>query len=116
MIEGFRIDITADELVAHLDCRIVHHHDRAEECETKLQRLRELSPSADEEEDVFEMCGASRLHGLERMTARHRNREMFLMFARNHIAANEIYRLSEHDLRLLEWLPLDEGSMAMGRF
>ena len=116
MIDGFRIDITADELVAHLDGRILHHHDRAQECETTLQRLRELSPAADEEEEVFEMCGASRLHGLERMAARHRSREMFLMFARNHIAGNEIYRLSEDDLRLLEWLPLDEGSMVPGRY
>jgi len=116
MIEGFRIDVTADELVAHLDGRIVHHHDRAQECETKLLRLQALAPTADEEEEAFEMSGASQLHGLERMATRHRNREMFLMFARNHVASNEIYRLSEHDLRLLEWLPLDDNNMIVGRF
>lgn len=116
MIDGFRIDVTAEELVVHLDGRIVHHHDRAEDCENKLQRLQALAPAADEEEDVLEMCGASRVQGLERMVGRHRNRELFLMFARNHIVANEIYRLSEDDLRLLEWLPVEEFSVMAGRF
>lgn len=116
MIEGFKIDVTAEELVKHLDTRIRYHHDRAQECEARLQRLQALVPSADEEEDVFEMCGASRLHGLERMAGRHQGREVFLMFARNHIVGTEIYRLSEDDLRLLEWLPVDDGIPVMGRF
>lgn len=116
MIDGFRIDITADELVSHLERRITHHHDRAQECESKLHRLRALEDAADEEEDVFEMCGASRIDGLERLVAKHRSREAFLMFARNHVVASEIYRLSEDDLRLLEWLPVEEVGMMAGRF
>ena len=115
MVDGFRIDVTADELVAHLDRRITHHHARAEECEAKLQRLRALESAADEEEDAFHMCGASRIDGLERLVARHRNREVFLMFARNHVVASEIYRLSEEDLQLLEWLPLQESSFMAER-
>lgn len=62
------------------------------------------------------MCGPSRIDGLERLTARHRNREVFLMFARNHVVANEIYRLSEDDLSLLEWLPLQEASFMAEHF
>lgn len=116
MIEGFRIDVTADELVAHLDRRITHHRDRAHECDTKLQRLRALETATDEEEEAFHMCGPSRIDGLERLTARHRNREVFLMFARNHVVANEIYRLSEDDLSLLEWLPLQEASFMAEHF
>lgn len=116
MIEGFRIDVTADELVAHLDRRITYHHDRAQECDTKLQRLRALESATDEEEEVLHMCGTSRIDGLERLVARHRNREVFLMFARNHVVANEIYRLSEDDLQLLEWLPLQEASFMAERF
>jgi hypothetical protein len=56
------------------------------------------------------MCGTSRIDGLERLIAKHRNREVFLMFARNHIVANEVYRL------LLEWLPVDEFIGMAGRF
>jgi hypothetical protein len=116
VIEGFRIDVTADELVAHLDRRISHHHTRAQECETTLQRLQALETATDEEEEVFQTCRAPRIDRLERLIARHRNREVFLMFVRNHVVANEMYRLSEDDLRLLEWLPLQEASFMAEQF
>ena len=116
MIDGFRIDVTADEMGRHLDARIEYHHGRAQECEAKLTKLRALDTSGDEEEDMFEVCGSSRLHGLERMATRHRARELFLIFARNHIVANEIYRLTDGDLQLLEWLPGEESGVTMGRF
>ena len=116
MIEGFRIDVTAEEMGRHLDERIEYHRGRAQDCEMKVQKLKALTPAADDEEDILEMCGSSRLHGLERMAARHRSRELFLIFARNHIVGSEIYRLSDGDLQLLEWLPAEEGGMVMGRF
>lgn len=116
MIDGFRIDVTAEELVVHLDGRIRHHRERTEECESKLRQLQALEPAPHEEEDVCGACAASRLHGMERMTARHRSREIFLMFARNHIVGQEIYRLSEENLRLLEWLPTEEPNFMMTRF
>lgn len=116
MIEGFRVDVTAEELVTHLDARIGYHHERTQECESKLRQLEALEPQAADEEEAFDMCAASRQHGLERIGARHRSREVFLMFARNHIVSSEIYRLSEDDLRLLEWLPMEEPSMMVTRF
>jgi len=65
---------------------------------------------------MFEMCASSRVHGLERLMARHRSREVFLTFAREHLSAREIYRLTEDDLRLLEWLPAEEPpGVVMGR-
>jgi hypothetical protein len=116
MIEGFRVDVTADELVAHLDGRVRHHRERTQECESKLRQLQALDgATADEEEEMFEMCASSRAHGLERMAARHRSREAFLLFARNHVLGTEIYRLSEEDLRLLEWLPVEEPGMMVAR-
>jgi hypothetical protein len=115
MIEGFRVDVTAEELVAHLDGRVHHHRERAQECESKLRQLQALEQAVEEEEEVFDMCAASRVHGLERMVARHRSRETFLLFARDHVLATEIYRLSEEDLRLLEWLPVEEPGMMMAR-
>ena len=116
MIEGFRVDVTAEDLVTHLDVRVRYHHDRTQECEAKLRTLEAIEPHGGEEEEPFDMCASSRMHGLERMAARHRSREVFLMFARNHIVATEIYRLSEEDLRLLEWLPVEEPGMVVTRF
>ena len=50
------------------------------------------------------------------MAARHRARELFLMFARNHIVGTAITGCKDGDLQLLEWLPVEEGGMVMGRF
>jgi hypothetical protein len=117
MIEGFRVDVTADELVAHLDGRVRHHRERTQECELKLRQLQALEENTadEEEEEMFEVCASTRAHGLERMAARHRSRETFLLFARNHVLGTEIYRLSEEDLRLLEWLPVEEPGMMVAR-
>ena len=116
MIDGFRVDVTAEELVVHLDDRVRHHRERTEECEAKLRQLQALEPGPHDEEEVFDMCASTRVHGFERMVARHRSREVFLMFARNHVVGTEIYRLSETDLRLLEWLPVEEPNMVVTRF
>jgi hypothetical protein len=116
MIDGFKVDVTAEELAMHLENRIHHHHAREEECAAKLRRLEALDSELTEpDEDMCEMCASSRVQGVERMLARHRNRGAFLAFAREHIVAREIYRLSEDDLRLLEWLPAEEPGVVMTR-
>ena len=43
---------------------------------------------------------------------RHRRRELFLIFARDHVVASEIYRLTEKDLRALEWMPMEDSLSA----
>lgn len=116
MIDGFKIDVAAEELVAHLERRVAYHRARTGECESRLRRLQALEPAASDDDDDYDFCASSRVHGVERRMARHRNREVFLMFARTHLVATEVYRLSEGDLRLLEWLPADEPDAAMARF
>jgi hypothetical protein len=116
MIDGFKVDVTAEELAAHLEERIQHHRTREEECTAKLRRLEAVDDETTEpEEEMFDMCASSRVHGLERVLARHRSRAAFLTFAREHVVAREIYRLSEEDLRLVEWLPAEEPGMVMTR-
>src|SRR5262245_47929572 len=58
VIDGIRIDLTADELVRHLDERIRHHHDRATELERKAQRVADLeTPNGDlEDEEPMMAC------------------------------------------------------------
>src|SRR5688572_4799780 len=73
MIEGFRVDVTAEELVAHLDGRVQHHRERTQECEAKLRQLQAVEPGPHDEEEMFDMCASSRLQGLERMAGRHRS-------------------------------------------
>jgi len=110
VIDGFRVEVTSDEIVRHLEQRIRHHRDIAAECVAKAQRLESLqSPDDDDEEDEeLGMVWPGYQEELQRRAARHRNREAMLMFFRDRVVANEIYRLAERDLRSLEWLPADD--------
>src|SRR5262245_26581532 len=108
MIDGIRIDLTAEELIRHLDERIQHHHDRAAEFDRKAKRVADIqSPESDDDEEPTIACWPTMVHDQERRAARHRSRETLLVFLRNHVVANEIYRLSERDLKSLELLPVD---------
>ena len=51
MIDGFRIEMTADELIQHLDTRIRHHHSAASDCDTKRIRF-EAVGNVPEDEDA----------------------------------------------------------------
>jgi len=111
VIDGFKIEVTSDELVQHLDERIRHHHDRATTLDAKARQVEvRVSPADDEEEEHLAMCWPGYVHDLERRATRHRSRELFLIFARDRIAHGEIYRLSEQDLKAVEWLPTEDSA------
>jgi len=107
MIDGLRVDLTAEELVRHLDERIRHHHERAADCEKRAQRAGDMESGTDDDDPEIS-CWPALVHDLERRAARHRSREALLVFLRNHVVASEIYRLSERDLKSVELLPIDE--------
>jgi hypothetical protein len=107
VINGFRIEMTADELIRHLDARIAHHRAAASECETKRIRFEAVGSLPEDEESDVPFLGAWPGYGaeLERRVEGHKRKEATLTFLRNHVIAHEIYRLGEHDLRLLEFWP-----------
>ena len=107
MVDGFRIEMTADELIQHLDTRIEHHRSAAAECETKRIRFEAVGNLPDEEDGEAPFLGAWPGYGaeLERRVEGHKRKETTLTFLRDHVIAREIYRLGEDDLRLLELWP-----------
>ena len=108
MIDGFRIEVPADELARHLDERIRHHHERATDLERRAKELEALAGKVEDDDDEESMFGCwPGAHELDRKTTRHREREALLIFLRNHLATGEIYRLAEHDLRSLELFPAE---------
>jgi hypothetical protein len=108
VINGFRVEVTSDEIVRHLDQRIRHHRDLADECLAQAKGIVTLQPPGDDEDDQIGICWPGYQEELQRRAQRHRNRETLLLFFRDRVLANEIYLLSEPDLRWLEWLPGDE--------
>lgn len=122
MIEGLRIDLTAEELLRHLDARIESHRGAAARCDAKRIRLEGASSSSappndededeDDEEEQLVMCWPGYVDELERRADRHRRREAAFVFLRDHLVAHEIYRLGEADLRLLELWPRHAGAPA----
>jgi hypothetical protein len=115
VIEGFKIEVTAEEVGRHLETRIRYHRERASECLAKAKRVEQVDQTPDEDEEATPMavCWPGYVHELERRAAHHSAREMFLIFARDHIVANQLYRLGEEDLATLEWLPMSESLRAV---
>jgi hypothetical protein len=108
MIEGLKLDVKADELVRLLNERIAHHQNRANTYEAQLRKLSAIQDDSDNDEEdvVAELRGrGSALHGVERKLRDHSDRAGVLTFVRDHIVRDEVYRLTEEDLRTIEVLP-----------
>lgn len=106
MIEGLKLDIKAEELIQRLEERIAHHRSKAESYGLQLEKLGEIQP-IEEEEDILSLSRGreSPRITLERKLKEHMDRAAILKFLRDHVVQGEVYRLSEHDLRLAEILP-----------
>jgi len=99
MIDGLRLDVTADEIVKLLDERINEHVEGADTDESNAEKL---SRTDDDDDDMDEVAVSTRLR---RRAQRGRERAEALTFMRNHLVRGETYRLTAEDLRALELLP-----------
>jgi hypothetical protein len=107
VVDGFRIEMTADEVIQHLETRIEHHRSAANECNIKRIRFEAVGAPPDDEEGEGHFLAIWPGYGaeLERRTELHRHKEATLAFLRDHVIAREVYRLGERDLKLLELWP-----------
>ena len=106
MIQGLKLDVPAEELIARLDERVAMHRTKVEAFDAQLRRLGEIGPDPDDDDVLAELRGrGSPRHGLEQKHQQHLERAELLTFLRNHLVAGEVYRLSEEDLRFAELLP-----------
>ena len=103
MIDGLRLDVTADEIVKLLDQRIVEHTQHAADDETDAKKL-DATARTDEDDDEYsdDLSVGARLR---RRAQRERERAEALAFMRDHVVRGETYRLTNDDLRTLEILP-----------
>ena len=108
MIEGLKVDLTADELTRLLEERIDHHQDVAADCDTRRIRLQAVTtPDPDDTDQQLAAAWPAFADNLGRRAERHRDRAAALQFLRDHVVAGEIYRLGEADLGMLQLWPED---------
>ena len=98
MIDGLRLDISADELVKLLEERINEHSENAETDEENARRL-DATRRANDADEWDEDDQGMRLRHRAQME---RDRANALTFMRNHVVRGETYRLTDQDLRTLE--------------
>jgi hypothetical protein len=96
MIEGIHFDIRTDELKAHLEARVLHHRERAAFYEAQKATFAD-APT--------EQMSNDPVQGLKAAGKRHLQQADLFAFMATHVAANETYRLSSHDLSTLELVP-----------
>lgn len=110
MIEGLKLDVSAEELAQRLSGLIAWHESRASGCDDRLQRLGEIKNEVQnidgDLDDLGWDRGFDRLRdALERKRTHHRDRASVLEFLRDHLVAGEVYRLDVEDLRLTGLIP-----------
>ena len=98
MIEGLHFDLSADEMREHLIAKAKHHNERTT---WYLSRVRDLRDGGVESD--HQVSGGDPLKNLQTQADRHNHRADFFKFLADHIV-NETYRLSEGDLRTLEFI------------
>jgi hypothetical protein len=115
MIEGLKLDVSAQELVQRLAGLIAWHESRVSGCDDRLQRLCEIEKGIQDIDGHLDGLGWDSGYGglieaLLRKRTEHRERASLLEFFRDHLVAGEVYRLDVRDLQLAGLLPGFEPS------
>jgi hypothetical protein len=101
MIEGLKVELTADELTRLLADRIDHHRDVASDCDARRMRLQGTTASdPDDTEQQLAAAWPHYLEHLERRAERHRARADALQFLCDHLTSPQ----RERHVTNGEWL------------
>ena len=103
MIDGLRLDVSADEIVKLLEQRITEHRENADADEDNAKKLDALKRPDDLEDEIW-VDDSTATSRLRRRAQRERNRTEALKFMRDHVIRGETYRLTNEDLQTLEIL------------
>jgi hypothetical protein len=105
VVQGIRLQVSGRELAVRIGERIRWHRERGDALIEQMKKLTDLERGA-----ADALAGAlgryeSPRAVLEKKLREHQERASFLTFVRNHVSADEIYRLDSSDLRMTEILP-----------
>ena len=94
MIDGLKIQMSTEELECRLRERVLWHEQAAEEYEADWRR-----PENEREDPLMPE------HIIEHEIREHREQAATLEMLQEHLVANEIYQLTEMDLRFADLVP-----------
>jgi hypothetical protein len=94
MIDGLKVQMSTEELATRLAERILWHHQLAEEYEEEFRK-----PEAQRDDPLMPE------HMIEHEMRQHQEEAATLTMLREHLVPNEIYRLTESDLRFADLVP-----------
>lgn len=95
MIVGVHFDVPSQEMKAHLNRRVVHHLERVAFYEKQKESFADAP--------VQEMSNDP-VKGLKEAGKRHQQKADIFDFMATHLALDEVYRLTSHDLASLEFI------------
>lgn len=105
VVQGIRLQVRGRELAVRLGERIRWHRERGDAIVVQMKKLGEIErDAADELANGMARYESPRVI-LEKKLREHQERASFLTFLRDHIEADDTYRLDSTDLRMTEILP-----------
>jgi len=106
MIHGIIMDVKGEELIERISVRASHHKKRAKECGVQLRKLGGIGRTRAKNLDSA-VLGAMEpdRQTLQRKARQHQERADALIFLGKHIVRDEVYRVTESDLRVADLLP-----------
>jgi hypothetical protein len=104
-IRGIQLTVTGRELVVRLSDRIRFHRERADTLIAQMTKIAEAEHEAAEDlSGTFSTYESPRVR-LEKRVREHQERASFLAFIRDHVNADDVYRLDSSDLKTADILP-----------
>ena len=103
MVEGMHFDVGSDELRLHLVKRVEHHTGRAQWYHKQAREMGEDNVLPDGS-PKFSTTNNNPVDNMKSAAKKHEYLASKFNFMAAHLSKNEVYRLSESELRTLEFI------------
>ena len=105
VVQGLRLHVSGKELAVRLGERIRWHRQRGDILIEQMKKLADIEREAGDELARALTAYDSPRTRIEKQLREHQERASFLAFLRDHLSADDVYRLDSSDLRMMEILP-----------
>lgn len=116
MIEGLKIEVKSAELKEHLQGRAKFHDEKSKFYSQQLVEFKEANKNLPEELQTNNVSNRGPLMAMEGRVSTHKKTADLFKFLADHVIADEVYHLTEHDLQRIEITPNYYGESALAAY